>query len=96
MWTNWIAGYTGTAEPVEPLEENIGSELPSTGAREKTASLHEHSVTPAALGDEDLSFTTKLFVLALIVAACYAYVRMHSARRTGPAGRHGAYVKGAV
>jgi hypothetical protein len=91
-------GYTGTAEPVGPLEENIGLESPvGLTGEEHMAIPHENTVTPSSLADEGLTWTTKLFFLALIVAACYGYVKMHTARRTGPpAGRHGAYVKGAV
>lgn len=42
---------------------------------------------------EGMSFTFKLFLVACILLACYMFVQAHSARRTGPAGRHGAYEK---
>lgn len=45
---------------------------------------------------QDLSLMTKLVLGAIIVAVCYAFVKAYSPRRTGPAGRHGAYEKGGL
>ncbi len=75
------AGFTGTAEPAEPLDEDevVVPVVGSAGSKE--------------LSSADLSWTAKLIILALILAACFAYVRINSPRRTGRAGRHGAYEK---
>ena len=64
---------------------------------DKDSSLHEHLVNPVSdYSTEDLSYVTKFVILAVVVAACYAYVRAHSPRSTGRAGRHGAYEKGGL
>ena len=91
----------GTAEPSEPLDEDeVVSKV--NGAVGETAEdpLHNHEEeTIAELGDPStlgLSIFTKLGVLGIIVAACYAFVRSHSPGRTSPAGRHGAYEKGGL
>ena len=91
--TDGWTGYNGTAEPVAPLNED-GEE----GDTAHQPILDQEKTLPE-LGDpsaEGLSLITKFFVLALIVGVCYAYVRAHSPRRTGPAGRHGAYEKGGL
>lgn len=50
----------------------------------------------ASLSTEDLSLITKFGIFGIIVAACYAFVRSRSPRRTTLAGRHGAYEKGGL
>lgn len=54
------------------------------------------AATLQSLSTEDLSLVTKFIILAVVVAACYAFVRSHGPRRTGLAGRHGAYEKGGL
>ena len=91
-------GYEGTAEPAEPLNEDgddkivvdepMGAPVPDQQAAPLSM--------PVDLSTEGLTLITKLICLALIVAVCYGYVRAHSPRRTGPAGRHGAYEKGGL
>jgi len=92
------AGYTGTAEPAEPLNEESEGEVPlsSKPIEKATSALHEHTVAAPKLSDENLGWTAKLIILAVIVGVCFAYVKVHTPRRTGPAGRHGAYEKGAL
>ncbi|KAK5164096.1 Peptidyl-prolyl cis-trans isomerase B [Saxophila tyrrhenica] len=85
-------GYTGTAEPAEALNGAGDERLLSGESVKKAAAELQDAVK---LSNEPLSWTLKLFILALIVGACFAYVRVHTPRRT-PAGRHGAYEKGAL
>ena len=75
-----MTGYIGTAEPAEPLNEDEDEEI----------------TTINALSTEDLSLVTKFAIFAVIVGACYAFVRSRTPRQTGFAGRHGAYEKGAL
>ena len=80
----------GTAEPAEGVD--LSEEMVATfeslagGAGDKTGD-------PST---EDLSLVTKFGILAVIVAACYAFVRSSAPRRTTMAGRHGAYEKGGL
>jgi len=87
-------GYIGTAEAAEPLDEEDGPITRSSFEAAEKASLNDPLI--AAAGTENLSWTTRFVILALIVAACFAFVRANTPRRTGPAGRHGAYEKGAL
>jgi hypothetical protein len=59
------------------------------------APLYDQAKAAITSSSEDLSMMTKFIIFGLIIAACYGYVRAHSPRRT-PAGRHGAYEKGAL
>jgi hypothetical protein len=90
------AGYTGTAEPAEPLNEGgeVEGLLSGEPLKKAAESVQNNVVDAVKPSTGDLSWTMKFFVLALIVAACFVYVKMHSPRRTGPSGRHGAYEKG--
>ena len=60
--------------------------------------LHNHQEETIAefgeLSTDNLGWLTKFGLLAVIVAVCIAYIRANTPRRTGPAGRHGAYEKG--
>lgn len=46
-----------------------------------------------AAASEDIGLFTKLIIFGVIVACCVGYVKLNSPRRTGFAGRHGAYEK---
>lgn len=89
MWT----GYTGTAEPAEPLNEDEDVVVKASEAMEQTKIQVDSIISSPAT--ENLSWLTKFILLALIVGACYAFVKSYSPRRT-PAGRHGAYEKGGL
>jgi hypothetical protein len=79
----------GTAEPVEGVvldEEPVAT----------YEALKDGGALGKDLSTEDLSLITKFGILAVVVAACYAFVRSRSPRRTALAGRHGAYEKGGL
>ena len=90
------AGYPGTAESAEPLDEEDEEVTlkPAESLGEAVQDRFEHVV--GGLSEEGLSWFTKFIILAVIVGLCVGYVRMHSPRRTGHAGRHGAYEKGGL
>ena len=88
----------GTAESDGPLDEDDDEKVvlathedlgEATFQEQKGASLSD-------LSTADLSLVTKFGIFAVIVAACYAFVRSRGPRRVGPAGRHGAYEKGGL
>lgn len=88
-------GLEGSAEPVGPLNEEeldvVGKV--GVGAGDVSSQLGKSVKDTLAAASDDLSLFTKLAVFAVIVGVCVAYVKMHSPRRTGHAGRHGAYEK---
>lgn len=53
--------------------------------------VHDPVASIKDLSTDDLGLLTKMIIFVLIVAACYAFVKSRSPRRTPLAGRHGAY-----
>lgn len=91
-------GYAGSAEPAVPLndEESVTQVDDATTTRTKDSikdKLYETGSTLAFPKGEGLSPMMKFFLVACIILACYMFLRAHSARRGGKAGRHGAYEK---
>lgn len=87
-----LAGIEGSAEAAEPLNEGVEdvyvkAEVDGTPQLGKSVSDALGTVT------EDLGLFTKLAIFAVIVGLCVVYVKLHTPRRTGYAGRHGAYEK---
>ena len=73
-----------------PLDEDsvadvVGGKLESQLGKSFSGTLSATS--------EDLGFLTKLMIFGVIVGLCVLFVKMNSPRRTGYAGRHGAYEK---
>lgn len=96
--TDWLtdvffsAGLEGNAEAREPLNEDV---MGAAAGVEKTAvpALGKSVSDALASANEDLGLLTKLAIFGAIVGCCVLYVKLHSPRRTGYAGRHGAYEK---
>ena len=85
-------GLEGTAESADGVD--LSEDPVATYEDLKGAAVAPGSSTE--LSTEDLSLLTKFGIFAVIVAACFAFVRSRSPRRTALAGRHGAYEKGSL
>lgn len=85
-----FTGLEGSAEAVVPLDEETvaGVKADSQLGKSFTGTLSAAS--------EDIGFLTKLMIFGVIVGLCVLFVKMNSPRRTGYAGRHGAYEKGGL
>lgn len=98
-----LAGLEGTAEAAVPLNEDpvedatakAGSVVDDAAAKagEKVEGLKQAASDATGASADGLSLMAKLVGAAVIVGACVAFIRAFSPRRTGMAGRHGAYEK---
>jgi len=98
-----LAGLEGTAEAAVPLNEDpvedvaakVGSVVNDAAAKagEKVEDLKYAASDATGASAEGLSLMAKLVGAVIIVGACVAFIRAFSSRRTGLAGRHGAYEK---
>ncbi|KXS99987.1 hypothetical protein AC578_808 [Pseudocercospora eumusae] len=89
-------GYAGTAEAAEPLSADETFDSDDVVAQAKASvkeQVNSHINIEKVPAGEGLTLPVKLFLVGAIVAACWMFVKAHGARRTGPAGRHGAYEK---
>jgi len=87
----------GSAEAVGVLDEDEEEDV-VVKAEVDSMATPPKAVLDALPGNaaDGLSLFAKLGFLALIVGVCAAYIKMHTPRRTGYAGRHGAYEKGGL
>ena len=88
-----FVGLEGSAEAAEPLNEAVEDVYVKAEQGDGTPALGKSVSDSLAAASEDLGLFTKLIIFGLIIAMCVVYVKMHAPRRTGYAGRHGAYEK---
>jgi hypothetical protein len=93
-----LLGIEGTAGSNVSLDDewmDAGVEAPKeTAVIEKIASGFEKAVPQLdSTSEEGLSIVVKLCLAGVIFAACFAFIRTCSPRRSGVAGRSGAYEK---
>ncbi|GAB7359381.1 hypothetical protein MBLNU230_g6032t1 [Neophaeotheca triangularis] len=88
-------GLEGSAGSTEPLNEDTTEDVNAAVGETLDKPLHQHKEEiiaelggPGAMG---LSITNKVFIFFAIIGVCFGFVKLNSARRTGVAGRHGAY-----
>lgn len=92
-----FAEIEGSAEPSEPLNEDTMGHVNAAVGETVEKPLHQHQEEVVAeLGDPasvGLGLMTKVLIFVAIIGVCFGFVKLNSPRRTGVAGRHGAYEK---
>lgn len=89
-------GLEGTAEAREPLYEGAADDEVDGRVEvdgDGTAALGKTVAEKLSAAGEGIGWFTKLAIFAVIVGVCGVFVKSHAPRRTGYAGRHGAYEK---
>ena len=94
-WLTYTTELYGGAEFEWPYDEEGNIKTPDK-VEVPSGSAHYEATPVESLSSEGLSVFTKLFLFAIIVGVCFAYVKAHSPGRTTHAGRHGAYEKGGL
>lgn len=84
------AAQSGIAEGIKKVQET--TEKVVTDIKDAAPKATERLTTV----NGGLGLTSKLFLGAVVVGACYAVVRAYAPRRRGFAGRHGAYQRGGL